>query len=443
MMFADSSPLQKSVVQSDFEMALDVTRLVGLRWSGNLATGIDRVCLAYLERYRRSARAVVQHRGIRRIFTKPHSEALFDLLVEPQVRFRRRLARLSPSALMASREKPACGGAFYVNVGHTDLDRPDLAAWLRACDLRPIYMIHDLIPLTHAEFCTQRATSRHRARVDNALMHACGIITNSESTAQDIRQYARCSRRRMPPHAANWLAGADFQAGDRHAPLRGRYFVVVSTIEGRKNHFMLLQIWRRLVETMGHTAPHLVIIGQKGAQASHVQDMLDQCEIIRHHVSVLSHCTDAELGNWISYARALLFPSFAEGFGLPLVEALQLGTPVIASDIPTFREIGMNIPTLIDPLDAPGWEAAIIGFTGDCAERERQMLGLARYRAWTWGAHFDKFDAWLASLRPDRQPAAQSDVADVSVGAAVSAGVSFARVRENPASRPRMEGQKG
>jgi glycosyltransferase involved in cell wall biosynthesis len=67
----------------------------------------------------------------------------------------------------------------------------------------------------------------------------------------------------------------------------------------------------------------------------------------------------------IAGARASLMPSFAEGFGLPVAEALAIGTPVIASDIPVFHEVGQGLATLIDPLDGPEWEAAIMAHWQD------------------------------------------------------------------------------
>jgi len=108
---------------------------------------------------------------------------------------------------------------------------------------------------------------------------------------------------------------------------------------------------------------------------------------------------DDELARHLAGARALLFPSLAEGFGLPLVEALQSGTPVIASDLPVFREIGQGIPDLLDPIDGPAWERAILAYAeADSAPRSAQLKRMAGYRAPTWDEHFSKVDAWLAAL---------------------------------------------
>ena len=380
------------------ELLLDISRLIWRSWSRRLSTGIDRVCYAYLHNFRDRAQAVFQYRGVPRVMTKQHSDELFDLLLGPDEDFRAGLLRLAPRALPASRSHVDAPGAFYLNVGHTDIDLDRLVNWTGRNRLRPVYMVHDLIPLTHSEFCNPHAVGRHRGRVVNALTSASGIITNSQASAHELRAFAAAEGLAMPPAIAAWLAGAEFKFSPAIPFKAARHFVFVSTIEGRKNHFMLLQVWRRLAERLGPATPKLVIIGQHGAQASHVEGMIERCQSIRDHVITLSHCPDEELGRWMGTARALLLPSFAEGFGLPVIEAMQLGTPVIASDLPCFREIGEGIPTLLDPIDALGWERTITAFIDNSPERMRQLHLLQGYRAPSWKDHFTKVEAWLESL---------------------------------------------
>jgi glycosyltransferase involved in cell wall biosynthesis len=377
---------------------LDVTRLIWRQWTGRISTGIDRVCNAYLHHYADRAQAVILHRGIHCILTPYHSHKLFDLLRGPDAEFRTGLIRLAPQALLKGSRIINGDRRYYLNVGHTDFDLDTHVEWTKRCDLRSVYMVHDLIPLTHSEFSSPHAIKRHRGRVINALRHASGILTNSEASAQDLRAFAEVQKLPIPPILASWLAGETLTKSDTTPIQREPYFVCVGTIEGRKNHFMLLQIWRRLALRLGSSTPRLVIIGQSGIQASHVTDMLARCEIIRPHVTVLKGCEDTELGSWIAGSRALLMPSFAEGFGLPVVEALEIGTPVIASDIPCFREIGQGIPMLLDPVDTIAWEKAIQLFGHNSHERQHQMLALGLYRPRRWPDHFAAVDSWLTHL---------------------------------------------
>ena len=88
-------------------------------------------------------------------------------------------------------------------------------------------------------------------------------------------------------------------------------------------------------------------------------------------------------------------PSFAEGFGLPIVEALGIGTPVIASDLPVFREIAGNIPLYLDPRDPVAWEVAIEDFRDDGLERLRQLAEIEGYKSPSWAEHFNILKSWM------------------------------------------------
>ncbi len=177
------------------------------------------------------------------------------------------------------------------------------------------------------------------------------------------------------------------------------YFVVLGTIEPRKNHWLLLQLWRKLVERMGEHAPRLVIIGQRGWECENVVDLLERCEPLRGYVLELPACSDAELSTWLKHAQALLFPSFAEGYGIPLVEALSLGVPVIASALPVFREIAGDIPEYLDPLDGSGWMARIEAYADpDFSGRLAQLDRVAGFVPPAWSSHFQIVEEFLERL---------------------------------------------
>ncbi len=381
-------------------LLLDVTRLIWRRWVGRLPTGIDRVCLAYLDHYRDRSQAVIQRRGFRRIFSEAASEKLFDTLVRPGRSLRADLARTIGREPFETFSSPRGRDRLYLNVGHTALQDQGYLAWTQAAGVRPVYMVHDLIPITHPEYCRAGEAQRHAQRMRNMLSSAVGIIGNSQATLDDLQAFAASDFPDMPPRIAAPL-GTEMQPGTsvrRERPERPT-FVMLGTIEGRKNHLMLLQIWARLVRTYGPDAPRLLVIGQRGWECEQVVDLLDRSETLRGAVIEIGHCTDAELNAHLAGARALLFPSLAEGYGLPLVEALTAGAPVIASDLPVFREIGQGVPDFLDPLDGPAWEQAILAYASDdSALRAAQVGRLAGYRAPTWSSHFERVDSWLATL---------------------------------------------
>jgi glycosyltransferase involved in cell wall biosynthesis len=290
-------------------------------------------------------------------------------------------------------------GQFYLNVGHTGLNEPSLPQWIKRHRLRAIYLIHDLIPLTHPEYCRGGEAEKHRERMFNVIESAAGVIGNSQATLDDLSCFAKQVGRPMPMSITAWISGGEFRTQLKRRQISAPHFVVVGTIEGRKNHQLLLNVWRKIVAERGAESPTLVIVGQRGWQAERLFSQLDNLGLLQDHVLELGSCADNELAAWVASARALLMPSFVEGFGLPVLEGLELGTPVIASDLPIYREIAGEIPTYLDPHDEGSWERTIMAFCGDDPERKRQVAAARHFRAPTWGDHFRKVEPWLEVLR--------------------------------------------
>jgi glycosyltransferase involved in cell wall biosynthesis len=381
-------------------LLIDVSRLVGRTLRGRFPTGIDRVCLAYVERFGPQARAVVQWRGWRCIGTAEASHQLFELLLQREPGRLQQAARLMVKGFLRPGQEAECQGAIYLNVGHTGLEAPGLARWLHALQARAVYMVHDLIPLTHPEYCRPGEAERHGTRMEAVLRTGAAVLANSQATLDGLRAFAHQRSLPMPPAVAAPLAPAALAAktGDR-APLKSPYFVAVGTIEPRKNHWMLLHVWRRLAEEMGGDTPHLVVVGQRGWECENVVDLLERSAPLRGFVHELPACSDSELAQYLAHARALLFPSFAEGYGLPLVEALMLGTPAIASDLPAFAEAAGQVPDYLDPLDGPAWTQAVRDYMRpEHPRRSDQLLRLQQFRAPTWAQHFEQVERLLESL---------------------------------------------
>ena len=382
----------------DSPILIDVSRLIWRQWTGRLPTGIDRVCLAYLEHFRPRARAVVQFRGFRRILDARASARLFDLLLNGSNRFRSDLVITLAATLL--RTEASTAGQTYLNVGHTGLNSPLLEPWLARHRLRPVFFIHDLIPITHPGYCREGEAPRHEQRIETALRAASGVIVNSAATQRDLVLFAKERNLPMPPSLVAWL-GVDVAptptAANSSAPVRP-YFVMVGTIEARKNHQLILLAWADLVARMGDRAPDLFVIGQRGWEAQAAISMLDKPGPLAGHVHELSRCDDQMMSRVLRGARAMLMPSFVEGFGLPLVEAMQQNVPVIVSDLKVFREIAGDIPTYLDPGDRQAWIDAIVDYAADGPERRRQLEAANGFLAPTWAGHFDLVEEFLAEM---------------------------------------------
>ncbi|MBP6441366.1 MAG: glycosyltransferase family 4 protein [Sphingorhabdus sp.] len=384
------------------DLLIDVTRLIWRRWAGRHPTGIDRVCLAYLEHYQTRAQAVIQYPNFRRILSPDISASLFQLLLHDQSNFRQRLIVFGLRNIVRAVKSSPSLGRYYLNVGHTGLDHPGHIEWVRRSGVKPIYFVHDLIPITHPQFCREGEAEKHKARMTAALQSAHGIIGNSQDTLAILTKFAGSADLPVPKMTAAHLGTAEMAKTDNsRASFAQPYFVMLSTIEGRKNHTLLLDVWQKMIALGVGDIPQLIIIGQRGWQCEDVTNRLDNDEQLKPHIAELSNCTDEEIARYLRGARALLFPSFAEGYGMPLMEALIVGTPVIASDIAVFREIAGGVPEYLDPNDREMWLSTILQYQAEpSAQREKQQRRISKLKPPSWQDHFNQIDFWLPTL-PD------------------------------------------
>jgi len=214
-----------------------------------------------------------------------------------------------------------------------------------------------------------------------------------------VEQYSAEAGWLLPPIVVAPLAPTALEAPHAPSPLAEPYFVVLGTIEPRKNHLILLHVWRQLAYALGAATPKLVIVGQRGWECEQVIDILERCTTLRDFVLEFPRCSDTELASLLSHARALLFPSFVEGYGLPLVEAMRLRVPVIASDLPVFRELAGEAPEYLDPIDGPAWRKTILDYIPNgSARRNAQLKRMENLRVPGWEDHFAIVDEFLKGI---------------------------------------------
>jgi len=220
------------------------------------------------------------------------------------------------------------------------------------------------------------------------------VVVNSAATQ---RALTRRLERDLPVAVAP--LGLDL-AAEQPATAERPYFVCLGTIEPRKNHALLLDIWQRLKADHGEQAPRLLLVGRRGWGSEKIAARLPG---FRPIVEERPDLPDRALGPLLRGARALLLPSFAEGFGLPVIEALASGVPVLCSDLPALRESGSGVPDYLDPGDAAVWRTAILDYATNSPRREAQLARLAQWRAPRWDEHFAIVDRLLVGLTEARR----------------------------------------
>ena len=381
------------------EVILDLSRLVS-RVRHHTPSGVDRVEMAYARglhaRYGDRLRFAIVH-PVGRYGRLPNTKALrfLDMLearwaIEDGDAKPRSIAAVLPALLDLLPEAPRpVSGSVYVQASPHHLTKSDLVRRILTREhARFLVLVHDLIPIDYPEYARPNGATLHQRRIETVAALADGAIVNSAATGKSLRPWLEKAGRDVPTHVA-LLGTQDMPSAMTLGPVPADpYFLCVGTIEPRKNHLLLLNLWRAMVESLPASAvPRLVIVGRRGWENEQVIDMLERCPALVGHVEERNGCSDAALRDLLRGARALLLPSFAEGFGMPVTEALSVGTPVICSDLAALREAGGDAPDFIDPLDGPGWRAAILDHfrCGPLyiAQRER----LTAWRAPTWDDH--------------------------------------------------------
>jgi glycosyltransferase involved in cell wall biosynthesis len=225
--------------------------------------------------------------------------------------------------------------------------------------LRCVLLIYDIIPLRRPEWFDSNITEYFRNWFDRTLPLADMVFTISASTAKDVEAYARENSLALRNAPIPIPIGTAFQAGpvgggvSSRLPAPGSYVLFVSTIEPRKNHALLFRIWRRLVSDMPVVSvPTLVFAGSVGWLASDFMSQLRNSRFLDGKIVHIDSPTDDELAALYDGCLFTLFPSYYEGWGLPIAESHAFGRPCIISNTSSLPEAGGTLARYIDPDNA-------------------------------------------------------------------------------------------
>ena len=216
-----------------------------------------------------------------------------------------------------------------------------------------VAVIYDLIPISHPQFCDSNLVILFKEWFRLAINYIDGFIAISNTVQLQLEEYLK---ENFPKKASNkkyyhFLLGADFdyKKFDVDKKVIKKYlkdlyyknkniYLIVCTVEPRKNHKYLLDVFDKLwSENLDIT---LNIVGKKGWMVDDLIKRIKEHKKYNKNLFYWDNLNDEELNYCYKNSKMLLFPSFIEGFGLPIIEGLNNKLPVMASDIPIHREIG-------------------------------------------------------------------------------------------------------
>jgi glycosyltransferase involved in cell wall biosynthesis len=256
-----------------------------------------------------------------------------------------------------------------------------------------VVTIHDISFERHPEFFSRRSLLRDRVLIRDAARRANRVITVSETSRRDLIELWR-----VPPERVVAIyngvdeifgPGPDAPEEDSLDPLR---VLAVGTLQPRKN-------LGRLLDAVAIVARNrrvlLRVVGPDGYQAQAIRARLAG----RAEVEVLGYVDRAALADEYRHAHLLAYPSLYEGFGLPVLEAMASGTPVVTTTGGSLPEVAGDAALIVDPLDISAFATAIERVADDGALRaELRSRGLARARAFSWATSARRHVETYASL---------------------------------------------
>lgn len=262
-------------------------------------------------------------------------------------------------------------------------------------------VIYDLIPINHPQFHDENLRRVFATWLNIVVEHSDFFIGISETVSNEVEEYAKGRNEQLDPNCfRSFRLGSDFAARQSEISTKkmvtagpeesiaGKlgikskhlqdFYLSVGTIEPRKNHRLLLDAFDK--HWKQNRQSQLLIAGKIGWMCEELVARIKAHPQFGIALFLLEDATDAELTWLYQHGRALVFPSIVEGFGLPIVEALQNGLPVIASDTPIHREVGADNCVYFDLSDAGN----LTKILADIESSKLIMESSENYQATSW-----------------------------------------------------------
>jgi glycosyltransferase involved in cell wall biosynthesis len=247
--------------------------------------------------------------------------------------------------------------------------------------------VHDTVPFTHPETLTRRGASWHQSAIRRATSRANAVVVPTAAVAEELQEHAPGPAPvAVVPHGVPDVFRvprdnneAALRAGRLRLP--ETYVLAVGTVEPRKGLDVLI---RAMARPQAPDLP-LVVVGPRGWGSIDLFELATEHGFPANRLHVLGRIDDENLVGVLRRAAVLAVPSRAEGFGLPVLEAMAVGTPVVHTDVPALVEVGGGTGLIVPRGDAETLAYALREVVGNpAATAERVAQGQLRAAAFTW-----------------------------------------------------------
>lgn len=313
-----------------------------------------------------------------------------------------RRVKLGATIDFTSRDVLFQGGALWGSHGIAEELRR-----LKAGHVQIVSLVYDMIPILRPEFFDPTMAGRFLGWALATLTTSEHVVAISETTRRDVGTVAArydlaCPRLSVLRLGDDGLGLAPETIDPAVSALADKPFVLcLGTLEIRKNHRLLHQVWRRL--SHDDAAPRLVIVGQHGWLAEETEALLRRDRAVARNIALVRGASDRHVAWLLSRALFTVYPSFYEGWGLPVAESLAAGRIVVASDVPAVREAGQGLALHLPPDDVPQWAETIRSLRRDADRRRRIEADIAaRFTTRTWAQAASDLAQTIERARTDR-----------------------------------------
>jgi glycosyltransferase involved in cell wall biosynthesis len=259
---------------------------------------------------------------------------------------------------------PFSQGDTIISVG-LNINSKDMNELAYIKQKRSLYIkvfCHDIIPITHSGLVTKEAHEKFTVYFQKLTKVADFFYCNSYYTQSELRNYLKQNNCKIPPIEVIHL-GCDIKIIEAKQNvnesikriLAEKFLLFVSTIEIRKNHRILYEAYSALIARKIENLPKLLFVGQKGWMVDDLLKKLSKDERVQGKILIFDDVTDNELALFYQHCLFTLYPSFVEGYGLPIAESLAYGKYCLAANTSSLMEVGQDFIDYLDPTNVQAW----------------------------------------------------------------------------------------